>query len=104
MLNSYWVAQDSSYKYFEVILIDPAHNVSTPACFLLHCRSVYFSHYKSETFAAVLDQFALASMFLIPQVKNYLELCYIQFKLIIKVVVDCFFFMHKFRLLDVILK
>lgn len=26
VLNSYWVAQDSSYKYFEVILIDPAHN------------------------------------------------------------------------------
>lgn len=28
VLNSYWVAQDSSYKYFEVILVDPAHNVS----------------------------------------------------------------------------
>lgn len=28
VLNSYWVAQDSSYKYFEVILIDPSHNVS----------------------------------------------------------------------------
>lgn len=26
VLNSYWVAQDSSYKYFEVILVDPAHN------------------------------------------------------------------------------
>ncbi|CAB3235457.1 unnamed protein product [Arctia plantaginis] len=25
VLNSYWVAQDSSYKYFEVILIDPSH-------------------------------------------------------------------------------
>ncbi|KAI8421028.1 hypothetical protein MSG28_008157 [Choristoneura fumiferana] len=25
VLNSYWVAQDSSYKYFEVILVDPSH-------------------------------------------------------------------------------
>ena len=28
VLNSYWVAQDSSYKYYEVILIDPSHKVS----------------------------------------------------------------------------
>lgn len=28
VLNSYWVAQDSSYKYYEVILIDPAHKVN----------------------------------------------------------------------------
>lgn len=27
VLNSYWVAQDSSYKYYEVVLIDPSHNV-----------------------------------------------------------------------------
>jgi large subunit ribosomal protein L15e len=25
VLNSYWVAQDSTYKYFEVILLDPFH-------------------------------------------------------------------------------
>ncbi|GFG30090.1 hypothetical protein Cfor_09510 [Coptotermes formosanus] len=25
VLNSYWVAQDSTYKYYEVILIDPSH-------------------------------------------------------------------------------
>merc|ERR550537_179230 len=25
VLNSYWINQDSSYKYFEVILVDPAH-------------------------------------------------------------------------------
>jgi large subunit ribosomal protein L15e len=25
VLNSYWVGQDSTYKYFEVILVDPAH-------------------------------------------------------------------------------
>lgn len=25
IMNSYWVNQDSSYKYFEVILVDPAH-------------------------------------------------------------------------------
>ena len=24
-MNSYWVGQDSSYKYFEVICIDPFH-------------------------------------------------------------------------------
>jgi len=26
VLNSYWVAQDGTYKYFEVILVDPFHN------------------------------------------------------------------------------
>eukprot|EP01089_Gocevia_fonbrunei_P005090 TRINITY_DN1523_c0_g1_i1.p1 TRINITY_DN1523_c0_g1~~TRINITY_DN1523_c0_g1_i1.p1 ORF type:complete len:205 (-),score=28.64 TRINITY_DN1523_c0_g1_i1:46-660(-) len=25
VLNSYWVAQDATYKYFEVILVDPNH-------------------------------------------------------------------------------
>merc|ERR1711881_99074 len=25
VLNSYWIAQDSTYKYFEVIMVDPAH-------------------------------------------------------------------------------
>merc|ERR1712055_325121 len=25
VLNSYWVAEDSTYKYFEVIMIDPFH-------------------------------------------------------------------------------
>ncbi|KAE8749203.1 hypothetical protein FOCC_FOCC004110 [Frankliniella occidentalis] len=25
VLNSYWVAEDSTYKYFEVICVDPAH-------------------------------------------------------------------------------
>jgi large subunit ribosomal protein L15e len=25
VLNSYWVAQDATYKYFEVILVDPSH-------------------------------------------------------------------------------
>jgi len=27
VLNSYWVAQDSTYKYFEVILVDPSHKI-----------------------------------------------------------------------------
>jgi large subunit ribosomal protein L15e len=26
VLNSYWVNEDSAYKYFEVILVDPAHS------------------------------------------------------------------------------
>lgn len=26
VLNSYWVNQDSTYKYYEVVLVDPAHN------------------------------------------------------------------------------
>ena len=25
VLNSYWIAQDATYKYFEVILVDPDH-------------------------------------------------------------------------------
>jgi large subunit ribosomal protein L15e len=38
VLNSYWVNQDSTYKYFEIVMIDPMHNairkVSSllPAC------------------------------------------------------------------------
>jgi hypothetical protein len=24
-LNSYWVAQDATYKYYEIIMVDPAH-------------------------------------------------------------------------------
>ncbi|CBY23095.1 unnamed protein product [Oikopleura dioica] len=26
VMNSYWVGEDSTYKYFEVILVDPNHN------------------------------------------------------------------------------
>lgn len=26
VLNSYWVGQDGTYKFYEVILVDPAHN------------------------------------------------------------------------------
>jgi len=26
VLNSYWVAQDATFKFFEVILVDPSHN------------------------------------------------------------------------------
>ena len=26
VLNSYWINQDATYKYFEVILVDPMHN------------------------------------------------------------------------------
>merc|ERR1711959_79578 len=26
VLNSYWVNQDATYKYFEIILVDPQHN------------------------------------------------------------------------------
>jgi len=26
VLNSYWVGQDATYKFFEIILVDPAHN------------------------------------------------------------------------------
>merc|ERR1739847_115282 len=27
VLNSYWVGQDSTYKYFEVVMVDPQHKV-----------------------------------------------------------------------------
>eukprot|EP00043_Microstomoeca_roanoka_P020686 m.253711 g.253711 ORF g.253711 m.253711 type:complete len:205 (-) comp17281_c0_seq1:192-806(-) len=27
VLSSYWVCQDATYKYFEVVLVDPAHKV-----------------------------------------------------------------------------
>merc|ERR1712066_738445 len=26
VLNSYWVGQDGTYKYYEVIMVDPTHN------------------------------------------------------------------------------
>jgi large subunit ribosomal protein L15e len=26
VLNSYWINQDATYKYYEVILVDPSHN------------------------------------------------------------------------------
>ena len=26
VLNSYWVAEDSTYKFYEVIMVDPSHN------------------------------------------------------------------------------
>lgn len=25
VLNSYWINQDSTYKYYEVVMVDPAH-------------------------------------------------------------------------------
>lgn len=27
VLNSYWINQDATYKYFEVILVDPSHSM-----------------------------------------------------------------------------
>lgn len=34
VLNSYWVGQDSTYKFYEVIMVDPAHKVcSIPFAF-----------------------------------------------------------------------
>mmetsp|Transcript_9835 Transcript_9835/g.29983 ORF Transcript_9835/g.29983 Transcript_9835/m.29983 type:complete len:205 (+) Transcript_9835:95-709(+) len=29
VLNSYWVNQDSSYKYYEIIMVDPSHKAVT---------------------------------------------------------------------------
>jgi large subunit ribosomal protein L15e len=26
VLNSYWVGQDGTYKYYEIIMVDPHHN------------------------------------------------------------------------------
>ena len=46
MLNSYWVSQDSSNKYFEVILVDPSHNVSRK-------WPKWLSHDLSDDFVAV---------------------------------------------------
>jgi hypothetical protein len=38
VLNSYWINQDSTYKYYEVVLVDPAHNAvrNVRFCFCLH--------------------------------------------------------------------
>jgi len=27
VLNSYWISEDATYKYYEVIMVDPNHNV-----------------------------------------------------------------------------
>jgi len=32
VLNSYWVGQDSTYKFYEVILVDTAHKVNMTFC------------------------------------------------------------------------
>ena len=42
VLNSYWVAQDSVYKFFEVILVDPHHKViRTDPCINWLCNPVH---------------------------------------------------------------
>lgn len=32
VLNSYWINQDSTYKYYEVVLVDPAHKAIRNVC------------------------------------------------------------------------
>lgn len=45
VLNSYWVNQDSTYKYYEVVLVDPAHNAIRNVRFLARCvPAIYRSH------------------------------------------------------------
>ena len=42
VMNSYWIGQDSVYKFFEVILIDPFHKaVRRDAQINWICRSVH---------------------------------------------------------------
>merc|ERR1719461_2214331 len=31
VVNSYWAAEDSTYKYYEVVMVDPVHKVITSA-------------------------------------------------------------------------
>lgn len=52
VLNSYWVSQDSSYKYFEVILVDPNHNaIRRDAKINWICKSV-MKHRESRGLTA----------------------------------------------------
>merc|ERR1712084_90655 len=42
VLNSYWVGQDGTYKYFEVICVDPTHNaIRNDARINWLCRPVH---------------------------------------------------------------
>merc|ERR1712100_221940 len=42
VMNSYWIAQDSTYKYFEVIMVDPAHKcVRTDPRLNWLCKAVH---------------------------------------------------------------
>merc|ERR1712029_655022 len=42
VLNSYWVAQDSTYKYYEVVLVDPFHKaIRHDAKINWICKSVH---------------------------------------------------------------
>ena len=34
VLNSYWINQDSTYKYYEVVMVDPAHTCIKKVGFL----------------------------------------------------------------------
>merc|ERR1739845_252815 len=42
VLNSYWVGQDGTYKYYEVICVDPSHNaIRNDARLNWLCRPVH---------------------------------------------------------------
>ena len=42
VLNSYWVGQDGTYKYYEVICVDPSHNaIRNDARMNWICRPVH---------------------------------------------------------------
>ena len=63
VLNSYWINQDSTYKYFEIILVDPQHkairrdprinwivNPVHKVCPLFHaCHQVMKTDYETST-------------------------------------------------------
>lgn len=52
VLNSYWINQDSTYKYFEVILVDPQHKaIRRDARINWICKSVHKVSFPSEYLA-----------------------------------------------------
>merc|ERR1711862_150387 len=42
VLNSYWVGQDGTYKYYEVLLVDPSHNaIRNDARYNWLCKGIH---------------------------------------------------------------
>lgn len=48
VLNSYWVNQDSTYKYFEIVMIDPMHNAIRKVSSLLPGLSSPLGQWRSS--------------------------------------------------------
>ena len=53
LLNSYWIGQDASYKYYEIIMVDPSHNaIRNDARYNWICNGVH-KHRESRGLTSI---------------------------------------------------